>query len=310
MNKQSHVPHFRKTASAASTDEASETESDDTESAPRSPRIRDEEDDQTETSHSGLGGLGFKRAAGTESTPSEPLDQPVDASSRRATGGRPGIGARAGLGARPGIGGHRQISSASTEQEAEGQSLTGTRETSPDSSGLPSAVATPEPDRARSAFQGRQPTPTSARPTALSAHEAAHFRNIQGTYGAQLLSKFGWNAGEGLGKDRSGRAVPVEVGKILRGKGITSGIRTEDSKREARRRGEIVSDSEEEQPVKKGGNRKPAKDRKEPDQSWRKQKKVKVKVEHKTYEQLVAEAGDTSGSGVGLVIDARGGEVG
>jgi len=69
-----------------------------------------------------------------------------------------------------------------------------------------------------------------------------------------------------------------------------------------------VSDSEEEQTVKRGP-RKAAKERKEPDQSWRKQKKVRVKVEHKTYDQLVAEAGDSSGPGVGLVIDARGGEV-
>jgi tuftelin-interacting protein 11 len=90
-------------------------------------------------------------------------------------------------------------------------------------------------------------------------------------------------------------------------------MRTEDSKREARRRGEIVSDSEEEEaPHRRGrgkGKAKGKQDKPEVDQSWRKQRKVKVKVEHKTYEQLVAEAGEGTAAGVGLVIDARGGEV-
>ena len=289
-----------------------DSDSDDSVSAPPSPRIRDEEEEETGVSHAGIGGLGFNRATAKDDAQSSASVShgssrlPEESSSSRpAGGGRPMIGARPGIGAKNDAA--KQVPNFA--QRDEGPSRVANDDTPTPSSRAQTAELTPEPDRPRSLFTGRQPAPTTfARPTPLSAQEAAHFRSIQGSIGSKLLSKFGWSAGEGLGKDRSGRAVPVEVGKVLRGKGITSGIRTEDSKREARRRGEIVSDSEEEQPVKRG-QRKPVKDKKEPDQSWRKQKKVKVKVEHKTYEQLVEEAGDSTGAGIGLVIDARGGEV-
>jgi tuftelin-interacting protein 11 len=93
-------------------------------------------------------------------------------------------------------------------------------------------------------------------------------------------------------------------------------VRTEDSKREARRKGEIVSDSEDEEAERKKGARRGGKGKQGKqggdavgEQSWKKQRKVKVKVEHKTYEQIVAEASDQAASGVGLVLDARSGEV-
>jgi tuftelin-interacting protein 11 len=126
-----------------------------------------------------------------------------------------------------------------------------------------------------------------------------------------MLANLGWAPGKGLGINEDGRAVPVEVGKVLRGQGIQKGIRTEDSKREARRKGETISD-EEDKPMRRGkkahgGSQRIPKS--EAEQGWKRQKKVKVKVEHKTYEQLLAEAGDAAAPGVGLVLDARGGEV-
>jgi len=187
-------------------DEGSDDDSDS--SAPPSPRVRDVEDDEDDAppAHAGLGGIGFKRA---DPRPAEEAEAASgSASARPGIGGRPGIGSRANIGV----------------QDDKAAARPSPFHRNADASGS----STPEPERARSAFAGRQPAPTISKPTALTAHEAAHFRTIQGTFGAQLLSKMGWAAGEGLGKDRSGRAVPVEVGKVLRGQGIASGMRTED----------------------------------------------------------------------------------
>ena len=164
--------------------------------------------------------------------------------------------------------------------------------------------------RPQQSFRGREAPIPSAKAIDLTAKEAAHFHNIQSSYGARMLANLGWKAGEGLGVNKDGRAVPVEAGKVMKGQGIQAGVRTEDSKREARRRGEVVSDDEHETSQRRGNRVAHVKpNRPTPDQSWKKQKKVKVKVEHKTYEQLLAEAGDTGPPGIGLVFDARGGEV-
>lgn len=162
---------------------------------------------------------------------------------------------------------------------------------------------------ARSSFQSsRSTTPSTVQQTELTRAEKAHFSKITGGFGAKLLAKQGWAPGKGLGLNEDGRAVPVAVGSVMRGEGIRSGIRTEDSKREARRRGEL---QEEEEAKPKRGSRKPAQRAGVSRDGWQKHKKVKVKVEHKTYEQLLAEEGtDTTRPGVGLVIDARGGDVG
>ena len=273
-------------------EEASDSDSSSS-SAPPSPRVKENDYDEEETgaSGSGIGGLGFRRAQPGTST-SQPEEEPK----------APGIGARGGIGssARGGIGSSSQDKPSPFSRGGLGSNTT----TSTPSPG-------PDTQRERSTFTKRETAPAPVKQAALTATEAAHFRKIENNFGAKLLQKFGWSAGEGLGKDKSGRAVPIEAGKVLRGRGITSGIRTEDSKREARRKGEIVSDDEEENQSKGKSGRKagPSKSKKEPqEQSWRSQKKVKVKVEHKTYEQLLAESGGAP-SGVGLVLDARGGEV-
>ena len=134
-------------------------------------------------------------------------------------------------------------------------------------------------------------TSSFSRPVELPASEMAALRRVESSFGARMLAKHGWEAGKGLGAQEDGRAVPIQVGKVLRGKGIMTGVRSEDSKREARRQGQVFSDDEDEKPKRRG------KKTEQPvvDQSWKRQKKVKVKVEHKTYEQLLAEAGRNDG---------------
>ncbi len=133
------------------------------------------------------------------------------------------------------------------------------------------------------------PQPTSS----LSASENVHFRKLEGSYGARMLAKMGWQAGTGLGAENKGIVTPIETKVRPKNMGIAFkgfGERTEQSKTEARRRGEVLSEDEDEggKEVLKGrGNRKAEK----VSDAWKKPKKVKTKVEHKTYEQIVAEVG-------------------
>ncbi|KAJ9104009.1 hypothetical protein QFC19_004143 [Naganishia cerealis] len=148
-----------------------------------------------------------------------------------------------------------------------------------------------------------------------------HLNSIASTWAARMLAKSGWVPGKGLGADESGKAVPIEANiGLQRGQGIGKGVRTEQSRRDGRARGEVFSSDEEAEGRK---NRKSKRDRnaemgkaqqpsKGDSASWKKQRKVKVKVEHKTYEQLIEEAGGdgaAADSGIGLVLDARGGEL-
>jgi tuftelin-interacting protein 11 len=185
------------------------------------------------------------------------------------------------------------------------------------------ARATPPPQtrRQQSAFKGRQtaaaatPPPQAAN---IPAEDMRHLQSISSSFGARLLAKQGWVAGKGLGLQEDGKAVPIQANLNLSGKqGIGKGVRTEQSKREARERGEKFSSDEEEE--KRKARKSKAKEKKRGgDQhaglgegaNWRKNKNVKIKVEHKTYDQLLAEAGQAGQyAGVGPILDARGGDV-
>jgi len=157
-------------------------------------------------------------------------------------------------------------------------------------------------DDTDSAGSSRSATPN------LSAHERVHFNKLEGSYGARMLARMGWVSGTGLGVSGEGRVNPVETKVRKKGMGIAFGgfsERTEQEKVEARRKGEYVSDEEEATPGKGKGK---AGVRKEPADAWRRPRKVKTRIEHKTYEEILAETGDSisPAAGIGPIIDATG----
>ncbi|KAI0924244.1 hypothetical protein AcW2_005176 [Taiwanofungus camphoratus] len=252
-----------------------EDETDEDESAPSrppSPRVREEEEE--EETRPRFGGLGM----GT---------------SKAQTGGIFSGFSKGGIGS----------SRPPAPMEA---SLSPTPVASED---LPSAFGTARMQRSflRNGGSGTS-TPTPATP--LSAAERQHFNKLGGSFGARLLSKMGWQAGTGLGTTGEGIVTPVESKLRPKGMGLAfKGFRekTEQSKVEARRRGEIVSDEEEESKAAARKGRKAAKAQAERADAWKKPKKVKIRVEHKTYEQIIAEAGEEAPqAGLGQIIDATG----
>ena len=178
-------------------------------------------------------------------------------------------------------------------------------------SNLPSAFGGSSRPQRAFVRNGTPSAPPPPKPN-LSASESAHFRKIESSFGARMLAKMGWEAGTGLGAEARGIVVPIETKVRPKNMGIAfKGFveRTEQSKAEARRRGEVVSDDEDEGRKKKATKGKDKADKRS--DAWKKPKKVKTKIEHKTYEQIVAEVGeDTAGpSGVGVIIDATGATV-
>ncbi|KAI0769250.1 GC-rich sequence DNA-binding factor-like protein-domain-containing protein [Irpex lacteus] len=173
---------------------------------------------------------------------------------------------------------------------------------------LPSSFGkSARPQRAFVRDEGSGSGSSTPKPTVLSASERAHFSKLGGTFGARMLEKMGWQAGTGLGTTGEGIVTPIESKLRPKQMGLAfKGFKekTEQSKAEARRRGEVVSDDEVEKRPKKG--RKPRGEPKERSDAWKKPKKVKKKIEHKTYEQIVAEAGQDTSSGIGQIIDATG----
>ncbi|THH29774.1 hypothetical protein EUX98_g4418 [Antrodiella citrinella] len=286
-------------------EEGSEDEEDD-ESKPASPRVRDEEEEEATLPR--FGGLGL----GSTKT--------VDAPSFSGAGigsSKSGIGSsKGGIGSsKGGIGSFRASSTVETSPFAAPSPLTGPPEPAeptalPDN--LPSSFgASASTARAQRSFlRDDAPRSGSGTPAPLTPAERAHFSKLSGTFGARMLEKMGWQAGAGLGTTGEGIVTPVESKLRPKSMGLAfKGFRekTEQSKMEARRKGEKVSDDEDQARPRKGKKGKGGQEQGERSDAWKKPKKVKKKVEHKTYEQIVAEAGQEAPSaGVGPIIDATG----
>ncbi|RXW22157.1 hypothetical protein EST38_g3707 [Candolleomyces aberdarensis] len=270
------------------------------------PRVEDEEE---EVEKPRFGGLGFSKQT------TEDAEVPARSGLGASKGG---IGSsRGGLGAgRGGIGAYAAFMNAGASSSTGfGRGGIGSKSSQPEPS--QDDPTSEQPSRSGSegpsAFAGRQrfvreDTPAT-KAVKLSADEMSHFNKLQGSFGARMLAKMGWEAGAGLGVTGEGIVTPIESKMRPQKMGIAfKGFKekTDQSKREAKRRGEVVSD-EEEDPLTKKMKKKAKEAEKKRTDVWKKPKKVKTKVEHKTYEQILAEAGEPpAATGLGQIIDATG----
>ncbi|CCM06199.1 uncharacterized protein FIBRA_08442 [Fibroporia radiculosa] len=240
-------------------------------SRPPSPRIREEEEEEAEEKPR-FGGLGASKSAS--------------------------FGTFSGL-SRGGIG----MSSKPSEPSSPSVSP------APSSSISGNFPSTFGASRTQNSFLRNGGSGSSTPTPVLSAQERLHFSKIGGSFGARMLAKMGWQAGTGLGTAGEGIVTPVESRLRPKGMGLAfKGFKekTEQSKAEARRRGEAISDEEEDERAARKGRR-ATKAQEERAEAWKKPKKVKTKVEHKTYEQIIAEAGqEPPQAGLGQIIDATG----
>ncbi|KAF5315990.1 hypothetical protein D9758_018112 [Tetrapyrgos nigripes] len=284
---------------------AEQLSDDDSEPSRRpSPRIREEEeDDIQEPTFPPVGGIGSSKGGiGSSKGGIGSSKGGIGSSKSTSTGFSSASFSKGGIG-----------SLKSTFAQATATDATKT----PPPPGPTSADVTEDPSLP-SAFAGSRSTSfmrdskPAARPgTSLSREEQAHFSKLSGSFGSRMLEKMGWKAGTGLGVTGEGIVTPVET-KLRPGK---TGIafrgfkeRTEQSKREARRRGEAVSDDEEEDPKIRKAKKQQKEAKEKRSDVWKKPKKVKTKVQHKTYEEIIAEASEEAptAAGIGQIIDATG----
>jgi tuftelin-interacting protein 11 len=300
----------------SSFDDSDEEEDEDRQRAPA--RERDEEESEEEGMAPpmrgfGSGGIGSStRAAATTSTPSAP-----EASFSHPIGG--GIGSSSSSAPRTsGIGFKPSGPSSSTSNSIPPPASLSS------SSSVPTAFGSKPKPPPTSRFARPKSPPRAFSPSTvnLSAADKQAFRKMEGSFGARMLAKQGWQAGSGLGATGEGMVTPIQV--VQRGQGMGLGAggfkeRSEASRKEAVRKGEIKVDEDEggkgKKGKKSGGLRKgtfgeEGGEKKEKQESWRKSKKVNLKPVHKTYEELVAEAGEMGhAGGVGMIIDATGATV-
>ncbi|KAM6497068.1 GC-rich sequence DNA-binding factor-like domain containing protein [Amanita muscaria] len=267
-------------------------------SRPPSPRVRPEEEEDEELERPRFGGIGSKSASAFASfTKTTTVSEDNDRPARPLKGG---IGSKSYTN-------FASFTKTSETVKPEIPAPTTDRQPFPSS-----ATSTPPPDNDVPTSFGkrsfvRDSLPTK-KPVVLSAEERSHFIKLQGSFGAKLLAKMGWQAGTGLGAEGEGIVNPVESKMRPQKMGIAfRGFKekTEQSKQEARRKGEVVSDDEDVQ-TKKARRKAKEQEQKKSD-VWKRPKKAKTKVEHKTYEQIIAEAGEEPAAvGLGQIIDATG----
>lgn len=258
-----------------------------------SPRVRVEEEDDDDdeyTEKPRLSGIGSKPSGTTFEG---------------------GFGSRVGLGSsRGGIGSSATAPSMHGTSSVQGiGSRSSMNNVLEDSFSSPTSVST---DNLPSVFGNQskrftREVTSAVKAVPLPAAELAHFSKIQGTFGARMLAKMGWQAGTGLGTTGEGIVTPIESKLRPQKMGIAfKGFKekTEQSKMEAKRRGEVVSDDDEKTKTSSKKGRKQEQNRSD---VWKRPKKVKTKIEHKTYEQIIAEAGqEAPTAGLGQIIDATG----
>jgi tuftelin-interacting protein 11 len=318
----SRTPSFVSSKAKAGTDADSDNDTGADSTRPASPRVIEEEEDEPRRGM-GMGGMGGMSgmnamrafmSGGAEAEPSaeSPSSAGLGAAPKRT--GRMGLGAVKSMftAGRP---------AEDDDKEPQPDSKAGSDDDEDDTAkSVPSAFGKSasafsafKANASRDNFTSKSASPAPSTPTppthTLTGSEKAHFSKIAGSFGARMLAKQGWTPGKGLGVDESGLAVPIAVKVMQRGAGIQSGIRSEESKREAIRKGEL---EEEEEPRSRGGRGKKkggsSQAQGPPRDGWKREKRVKVRVEHKTYDELIAEE-DTTRAGVGLVLDARGGDL-
>ncbi|UZJ57074.1 hypothetical protein CBS101457_006394 [Exobasidium rhododendri] len=134
---------------------------------------------------------------------------------------------------------------------------------------------------------------------------------------SKYLAQMGWTGG-GLGREGEGMINPIEVKQRPERAGIAFGgikEKTKQAKEEAKRRGEEVSTDEDERDKRKKGSRPEQKTRARVEKvakAWTQPEKKprKPKVEHRTYEQILENHGQSAATqaGVGQIIDAAGNE--
>ncbi|KAF9479587.1 TFP11-domain-containing protein [Pholiota conissans] len=272
-------------------------------SRPPSPRVRIEEEEE-QMPGPRMGGIGSSKSQAT-GPPSFSSREGIGSWNNDAAAPLSGV-LKGGIGSQRGGIGARTTTTTTT-------ATTITTEYSMDWEGSPSNQApssniTDSPSsfssKSQSFVRAAKPPPS----VALPAAELAHFSKISTSFGARMLAKMGWQAGTGLGTTGEGIIIPIESKLRPQKMGIAfKGFKekTAQSKLEAKRRGEIVSDDEDEKVKKHRRKVKEQQDKRS--YAWKRPKKVKSKTEHKTYEQILEEAGEApAASGIGQIIDATG----
>ncbi|MCO5565386.1 hypothetical protein L7F22_019059 [Adiantum nelumboides] len=247
---------------------------------------------------SSRGGIGSSRL-GIGAQQREP--DPVDEDDQPAP--------NAGIGSRTGIGSSRGIPSESSGREV------------PRMSSLNQFMPANEPSTSvlqqnvppSSAFSQRASQTSNTSSVFTGPTPKISFKTGGGKFDpAKYLAQMGWSGG-GLGKQGEGIVIPIEVKQRPERAGIAFGgikEKTKQAKEEARRRGEKVSSDEEQE--KKNKTRAQKSSSKIEKQAWTKpeRKPRKPKIEHRTYEQILAEHGHNGipNENNQIIVDATGKE--